>query len=535
METSSFLDWGSLFLKVLDTQAASPFNYASPDRVCVIDYPTKLRKHGRGSQLYPHIVTSEDTSPLYIIEAVVRDYSGKFEQHSATFIVPSRTPTPNTHAFCAEWLPDLSVYMVRQVPYQAGPSKSLGATPGAGLRALFTHLQTEAKHNQVSVDDLFDIEYFPSLEDTDTFQRDESQYDLGLFAVRHADKTELPESSMCLSSSSEESELAELLKPENFDWSECDAEVIQLENSSQLSKEQQQDACEHFQSPGNNLRSHVTDQSGITFRTRGSDIMKCRTPFQEIRSVSLGPSKTEAITTLPCIAEEPEEVSDAPKEQLQASCGARPFEGMPEKDKLSLSHNDQHARDFLENVALSEASWQEWWLNNNPCTHHFNWLGQPVLERSYTPPEVSLFVIVTTPKPWLDSMSRTGVILRQAMKFVDPVLYDGRWNNLVEYRGQALVRAITGRTFKFYAGGKWPTDSYDWDDNVPCHDPISPSTYMTESWLPVNGWLGTCVSPTRERYFSKSARLLGELQRPTRRQRTSLKPSPLRHYITAAS
>lgn len=358
MPTSSFLDWGQLFRQVLDIQAATAFLYLPPDHPCKISYPTRLRAHGHGSQLYQHIVTSENPGPFYIIDAVIWDCLGRFIVHSATFVVPSRIPVSDVNDYRAEWLIDLSVYMVHRVSSPAASSKSVWATP-TGLKVQPTDYQLG---NRSNTDKLFDIEYFP--ENLETFGRDESQYDLGLFAVRHVDKKpETRESTFSSSASLEESELLKLLKPENFSWSDCD-DIFESDRSSQLRKEQPEVVLKERSHPPQDASNQLVTITNDSSRKHKPKTIQAKKSSRKSRLPTPILSEVEEMPALPPIVEEEEEEEeelDVPDEQRQSSSDRRPLEDTQNENDLSLHpDNDMQVMESLREAARSENLSQRW-------------------------------------------------------------------------------------------------------------------------------------------------------------------------------
>lgn len=185
-------------------------------------------------------------------------------------------------------------------------------------------------------------------------------------------------------------------------------------------------------------------------------------------------------------------------------------------------------------LAENEIAWQIHLTALYPYIHHFNWLGEPVTERSYTSPEVSLFVILTGPKACFTDATRAGVVLKEAQRFIDPVLYAGAWDALSCY-GHEFLKAITGCVYPFYTeAGTWQEDPKDCDDVEPICDPISPSVYASHPSIPFNGWFSTSVAPVRTQFWDASARISSS-EGHGRRGSQPFRRSPLRKCIFAGS
>lgn len=105
--------------------------------------------------------------------------------------------------------------------------------------------------------------------------------------------------------------------------------------------------------------------------------------------------------------------------------------------------------------ALDDAyAWRDYNMECDGSTHHFNWLGQPIWERSSTSPAASLVFMQGKPKTaWALEDFRVQSVLNRAIRFVDPVavvLEDGD-ASFLELEGTALEKAATGRVYKFYS------------------------------------------------------------------------------------
>lgn len=183
-------------------------------------------------------------------------------------------------------------------------------------------------------------------------------------------------------------------------------------------------------------------------------------------------------------------------------------------------------------LAAQEMLWQIDQFEVNPAIHHFNWLGCPVMERSYTAPEHSLFVILSGPREYLaEEATVRGVVFRQAMRYVDPVLYTGDSFDLT-LTGQNLIRAITGRTFQLYTEiGTWDQDEHDADCGEIFCDSFNPAIYKDPQGILINGWFNTSAAPTRYEYMSEASRIHEQLEN-RRKGSQPYKISPLRQCTT---
>ena len=113
---------------------------------------------------------------------------------------------------------------------------------------------------------------------------------------------------------------------------------------------------------------------------------------------------------------------------------------------------------------------------DDPCSesrellplHHLSFLGQMISEKSYTPPEVSLwFAVLSWRKPSFNPLSRQGVLVSQAAKLIDPFLYYGP-EDFLDLIGTEQINAVTGLVQKMYLPvGAWVRDNYDEDEHIP--------------------------------------------------------------------
>ena len=108
-------------------------------------------------------------------------------------------------------------------------------------------------------------------------------------------------------------------------------------------------------------------------------------------------------------------------------------------------------------------------IEHERVLHHLNFFGQPVYEKSSTPPEVSLCVAVHGLRaeawPW---ESRQGVIYRQASNFLDPFFYEGpqEWLSTMSL-GELRNRSIGYAQKVYHPHGTWICDRYEEDDIRP--------------------------------------------------------------------
>ncbi|EEQ30834.1 conserved hypothetical protein [Microsporum canis CBS 113480] len=144
----------------------------------------------------------------------------------------------------------------------------------------------------------------------------------------------------------------------------------------------------------------------------------------------------------------------------------------------------------LSEEALKELRWRVRMCEEYPEIHHYNFFGEAMAGPTFTPPEVSLFVLLQGPKSWSSDASVRASVLRRAIRFIDPILYTGPVEALSYHGCNSLIKAITGNVHRFYTiHGSWTNDDGRWAQARPILDPTDPDIYYTEPWLPINGWL----------------------------------------------
>lgn len=183
-----------------------------------------------------------------------------------------------------------------------------------------------------------------------------------------------------------------------------------------------------------------------------------------------------------------------------------------------------------------EFAWRDYSTHIDPEIHHFNWLGNPVYERSQTPPAVSLLYLLSAQKiPQPGDELKWQSILSRATTYVDPVLVylSGGWTDL-QTKGEDLVRFATGRTFKFYSPhGRWTNDEGERTDTTTIDDG-DVSAYTAPNLATGNGFAEICPirsrmqwAAARDQGFAASRAFHTNLFRSRVRDRT-YKSSPLR-------
>ncbi|KAL2373977.1 hypothetical protein RJ035_007520 [Blastomyces gilchristii] len=382
-----------------------------------------------------------------------------------------------------------------------------------GLSSKIQHFQNDS-NKPTDVDELFDIEHLPPI--VDNYCEDQSQYELGLFAVRRLDV--FPEASASSvpgpsdiegsprerknfrreklrgSVQSQErtkyvgaatsDDILSLLKPETFNW------VDEVEQSTEQEEEDHKNASMFF----------VVDSLEHS-----------------------NPSGPPASLNDPLDTETLQEGSRLQDIEIHLDNMPQYLALAPAKSPLKLVSSEA-AKEMARQIDL---------IRNYPNIHHFNWLGDAMMERSYTSPEISLFVIVSPPKPlYSEHLMRQAVTLWQAMKFVDPILYRGRWEDLT-FSGHRLFKAVTGQAFQLYTPvGTWQHDAPDPDFQEPIVDSSDLHSYASETGIPLNGWLSVHFAFTRDEYLDQ-ANKHSEPKSKERLERRPFRRSPLQQCMVA--
>ena len=184
-----------------------------------------------------------------------------------------------------------------------------------------------------------------------------------------------------------------------------------------------------------------------------------------------------------------------------------------------------------------EFGWRRFETSIDHNIHHYNFWGQPVYQRSSTPPSHSLAVIMSGPKsPRMQRSLRVMSTLSRAFQFVDPVIFDldGTTPTVLHQRGFDLQRAATGCVSPFYTPhGSWIHDnSEEMADHV-C-DNGDMKTYMSEDVVVGNGFIGRRVILSREDWANirDEKMAASEFRGRPRKITWQPKPSPLRQSET---
>lgn len=187
------------------------------------------------------------------------------------------------------------------------------------------------------------------------------------------------------------------------------------------------------------------------------------------------------------------------------------------------ARSDPTIQDTIDNVYV----WRSYRVEYDSTIHHFNWLGQPVWQRSTTAPADSLVFIQGKPKTaWSLGDYRVQSILNRAMHFVDPVvaILDDRDASLLNLKGTALAQAAIGRVYRLYSPhGQWMTDeAEETEETILDH---GDSRFHTSSTLAIgSGYIVHGSIRTPSAWF-KDAALNAEASHP---RKLHWKPMPSR-------
>ncbi|KAJ5646235.1 hypothetical protein N7490_002607 [Penicillium lividum] len=183
----------------------------------------------------------------------------------------------------------------------------------------------------------------------------------------------------------------------------------------------------------------------------------------------------------------------------------------------------------MEQDVIREFAWRKQSTFQYHSIHHFNWLGEGVLERSSTLPEESLAVMLSYPKvPQATDNYRVQAILRRAYTFLDPVLLslDDVDDSILLLRGSALQHAAKDHVFKYYtAHGQWMFDDTEPIQNTTL-DIGEVSTYVEPNVVIGNGFVKHDLLRSRAEFHKIRDDTIASFS-PARRGR-HWKPSPSR-------
>lgn len=298
--------------------------------------------------------------------------------------------------------------------------------------------------------------------------------------------------------------LADILRPESFDWAE--------------------DAEESLSGASTNAQSSTEIPDG------------CLAKFLYPKSFD-GKDKT---------------VDDMPASISSKMTGCLSHSTVPSNgDNMSLTVNTASTRNEAKSYSESseaeaeveqEFAWREYSVRSDAGFHHFDWPGNPVYKYSWTPPAASLMYILSNPKmPQPGDELRLQSILSRATAHIDPVLayVEGAWTGL-QAKGRELINFATGQACKFYTPhGQWVDDRRKKDDLLTIDDG-DVLAYMSPNLAAGNGFAEVCRLRFRSKWaMARDARLSaaqsnsGNLYRAKMSSR-AYRPSPLKHSIFLA-
>ncbi|KAL1987072.1 hypothetical protein VTN96DRAFT_4946 [Rasamsonia emersonii] len=284
-----------------------------------------------------------------------------------------------------------------------------------------------------------------------------------------------------------DTEIAELLKPQSFDWAD-DKEELEEYPSCDTSGP-------NYQEPdGECVPAKVVDEPSMV---SSFDSMPER-PF------SPEPMERSNLASSPAVYQDEAsswlQVSvNKVDAQLVSSLKYQAREEIPKEDDYQLLQGEAAVEwEFCHrnDIILDDCDEEQ-----DPI-HHFNWHGHAVREYSGTPAAHSLLYILSRPKtPAPRDENRIQSILNRATKFVDPVIYEGDFAEL-QRSGQDLVNAVTGQVYKFYSPhGCWHNDRRDREEGT-IQDNGVMNIYKCPEWLVANGFYDHPLVPTREQMHS---------------------------------
>ncbi|KXG47527.1 uncharacterized protein PGRI_013970 [Penicillium griseofulvum] len=180
------------------------------------------------------------------------------------------------------------------------------------------------------------------------------------------------------------------------------------------------------------------------------------------------------------------------------------------------------------------------WIDVDENIHHFNWMGMRAYTHSATSPSDSLAIILADPKnPQGGASLRIQLLVSRATLYIDPVivLMDSANDSLFGLRGSELVRASTGRVFKFYSPhGRWMEDPNDTSEEATT-DFGSVWTYDATDMAIGNGFVESSAIRSVSQWTEardEACNASSGFQYP-RRMTWERKPSPLRECQTLST
>ncbi|KAM5454828.1 hypothetical protein MaudCBS49596_002125 [Microsporum audouinii] len=478
MAPKKHINWKPFTQNVLEKWATSSLPNVPSARHCTIGHPSRLRESGTHAVAFFYLVTAADPGPWYVIDSVLWDTEKNSKLCEATFIVPCRDPPSARHPFVCEWDEGLRVYVVRH--YQE-PVKELKKEPkakkepkkdaeekGPAAPSIISYdgasdepetWSPGTANEHYSLDHALDIKCLPPL--PDDYLDDGSLYEPGEAAALEEDEEmgSQPSTSSYTSTDKQSNPLA----------------VQTLVLGAERAKDAEQ--------PSIGMKEEPTT---CTFEADTVDVQREETPEP---SMSAGNVTDQPSQMLDGISTNPDSVEDTDTDVTSLD--------LPESAPQDV-YEEFNAADYeysppdtdLSEEALKELRWRVRMCEEYPEIHHYNFFGEAMAGPTFTPPEVSLFVLLQGPKSWSSDASVRASVLRRAIRFIDPILYTGPVEALSYHGCNSLIKAITGNVHRFYTiHGSWTNDDGRWAQARPILDPTDPDIYYTEPWLPINGWL----------------------------------------------
>ncbi|KAF3483111.1 uncharacterized protein GIQ15_02435 [Arthroderma uncinatum] len=538
MPPKKYLNWQPFALGILETRALDTLQDLPPARHCTVGHPARLRESGVHAAAFFYLVTAADPGPWYVIDGVLWDTDSNSKLYEGTFIVPYRDPPSRRHRFCAEWNEGLGVFIVRNevTGKENKPPRSRGAASmisydgsSDGLEEAWGSRTVDEAH---LVGDTLDTKCLPPL--PGDYLEDASQCESeGASSSSSGNGDVLADSGSghsldpvdmsttlytAIDKQSNPLTIQTLLLGQA---PASEIEAIPAEPNDQTSIALQKDLhaltdevdtidVQHFPEShdANTPAGHAIDELSHDLDDTTAITHQLEDPATEAADTSF-PEFVDQQST----QEEDDEAG--------AGAGADDWE-------TNSNPSDREISD----IAHDELRWRDYLTEYYPQIHHFNFFGDAIVYRSCTPPEVSLFALMCGPKPWHYDVSSRAVAVRQALKFVDPVLYTGSLRDISSYSGHRLIKAITGNVHQFYTEhGCWVHDIVKWAQERPILDPTDSESYYSETWLPVNGWLKVHWRvPSRYEYLAGAG-----TSKPERKVRLARMPkSPLSKSMSAS-
>lgn len=269
-----------------------------------------------------------------------------------------------------------------------------------------------------------------------------------------------PERSLHECFSTQTASMDDLLRRTNFDWAEDVEDALAKANLPMVMPK--------------SINHHVLDTAWYNERCPTPNHAptpqfqpSCQTLYEEVWDELWGWAHGTADST----SSPSDEIQTEFNETTSASsCDEEPLP----KDEFRRERLTPNAESEVYSIAQQSVNNifadRQAWIEADEEIHHFNWVGVRTYTHSATSPSDSLAIILANRKnPQGSAIWRILSLLNRAGDYIDPVLVllDGTTNALFELRGSELVRASTGRVFKYYSPhGRWMDDPNDPSDET---------------------------------------------------------------------